>query len=190
MKRTRNRKCRHCEELFRPDPRNVRHQHYCSKSECRRASKQASQRRWLGKAANRGYFRGVANFERVRAWREAHPGYWRRTAQKASTALQEDSLAQVVDSTDQSSTLTATALQDLLSAQPLVFIGLIAHLTGSTLQDDIAVTGQRFRQLGYDILTGAAAGAEGACDAKTPAGPYASAPDPPSVQLGRSTPGA
>ena len=65
MKRTRRRKCRHCRELFRPDPRNVHHQRYCSKSECRRASK----------AANRDHFRGVANLERVRAWRAAHPGY-------------------------------------------------------------------------------------------------------------------
>ena len=47
------RKCRHCGQLFRPDPRNLRHQRYCSAKECRRVSKAASQRRWLAKAENR-----------------------------------------------------------------------------------------------------------------------------------------
>jgi hypothetical protein len=143
----------------------------------------------LGKAANRDYFRGAANVARVRAWREAHPGYWRRTVHKTRSGLQEDSLAQAVDSTEQSSTFMGPALQDLLAEQPFVFIGLIAHLTDSVEQDEIALTGRRFRQLGHDILTGAVTGTEGARDAKTPTGPYASAPDPPAVQLGRPTPG-
>ena len=51
MSTRRRRKCRNCGQLFRPDPRNVRHQRYCSASACRRASKAASQRRWLSKAA-------------------------------------------------------------------------------------------------------------------------------------------
>ena len=58
MTKRRRRKCRHCGHLFRPDPRNVRHQRYCSAQVCRRASKAASQGRWLAKAANRDYFRG------------------------------------------------------------------------------------------------------------------------------------
>ena len=53
------RKCRHCGQVLRPDPRNVRHQRYCSAPACRRASKAASQRRWLAKEANRDYFRGT-----------------------------------------------------------------------------------------------------------------------------------
>ena len=57
MSRRTRRKRRHCGQLFRPDPRNVRHQRYCSAPACRRASKAASQRRWLAKAANRDYFR-------------------------------------------------------------------------------------------------------------------------------------
>ena len=61
------RKCRHCAQLFRPDPRNALHQRYCSAPACRRASKAASQRRWLAKAANRDYFRGPELVARVRA---------------------------------------------------------------------------------------------------------------------------
>ena len=169
MKRYRRRKCRHCGELFLPDPRNLRHQHYCSKPECRRASKAASQRRWLSKPANRDYFRGPANVQRVRAWRDAHPRYWQRAGPQTRTALQEDSLSQPVESTKESTTLPSAALQELLCAQPVVLIGLIANLTGTTLQEHIAQTGRRLQQLGQDILTGGHA-ATGGDDAKTSIG--------------------
>lgn len=43
-------------------------------------------------------------------------------------------------------------LQYLIISQPVVFIGILAHLTGSTLQDDIVQTGQKLRQLGADLL--------------------------------------
>ena len=39
------RRCKCCRKLFRPDPRNRRHQHYCSGTACRAASKAASQAR-------------------------------------------------------------------------------------------------------------------------------------------------
>ena len=78
MTTRRRRKCRHCGQLFRPDPRNLRHQRYCSAKECRRASKAASQGRWLAKAENRDYFRGPEQVARVRTWRAAHPGYGRK----------------------------------------------------------------------------------------------------------------
>ena len=135
MKRHRRRKCRHCRELFLPDPRNLRHQHYCSKPACRRASKAASQQRWLRKAENRDDFRGPANVQRVRAWRGAHPGYWQRAGPQAESALQADSLAQAIEAAKESPTLIDAALQDLLCAQPYVLIGLIANLTGTRLQE-------------------------------------------------------
>jgi len=182
MKQHRRRKCRYCLDLFDPDPRNLRHQHYCSKPACRKASKADSQRRWLGKAQNRDYFRGAANVARVQAWRAAHPGYWKRPRPQKEIALQEDSLAQLTEKKQQSATLFDLALQDLLCAQPLVLIGLIANLTGSALQEDIAQTGLRLQQLGQDILSGQSA--EGAHDAKTSIGPLTGAPGPPAVQLG------
>lgn len=154
MKRTRRRKCRHCLELFRPDPRSRHHQRYCSKAPCRQASKAASQRRWLKKPTNRDYFRGPAHVERVRAWRAAHPGYWRSGALRRR-ALQEDSLTQGTEREGKTGFLVASPLQELSSAQPLVLMGLIAHLTGSALQDDIALSARGFRQLANDILSGA-----------------------------------
>ena len=72
------RKCKHCRSFFAPDPRNVRHQRYCAQPACRQASKAASQRRWHQQPHNRDYFRGPTQVERVRQWRQAHPGYWRR----------------------------------------------------------------------------------------------------------------
>lgn len=70
----RRRKCLNCAALYRPDPRNLRHQRYCSELACRRASKAASQRRWWAKGSNCDYLRGPEHVERVRAWPATHPG--------------------------------------------------------------------------------------------------------------------
>ena len=74
MTRRRQRKCRHCGQLYEPDPRNGRRQRYCSQPACRQASKAASQARWRASPKGRDYFRGSANVLRVQAWRKAHPG--------------------------------------------------------------------------------------------------------------------
>src|SRR5690606_38234281 len=136
MKKKRRRKCPHCRELFRPDPRNRHHQRYCSKPSCQRASKAASQRRWLDKPANRGYFRGAAHVERVRGSRAQHPRSSRRPVQ-ATDPLQEVISAQATESAQESGFLAEPPLQDLSAARPLVLTGLIAHLTGAALQEDI-----------------------------------------------------
>lgn len=179
-------KCVNCHQAFRPEPRNAWHQRYCGASACRAASKAASQRHWLAKPENREYFRGPEHVERVRAWRQAHPGYSRRasaspsppspaaTASAApsgsamsvaplSTALQDVVLTQVPAAQGESGqqaaleTAAPAALQDFLQHQPVVLIGLLAHLSASTLQDDIAQAGQRLLQLGHDVLGGARA---------------------------------
>lgn len=152
MSQQRRRKCRHCGELLRPDPRNLRHQRFCSKPPCRRASKAESQRRWLAKPDNRDYFRGPENVERVRAWRTTHPGYWRRSSPNTRSTLQEHSLAQAADNPNESASLTNAPLQELSRAQPLVLMGLIAQLTGATLQEDIASASRRLQHLANDIL--------------------------------------
>lgn len=152
MSQQRRRKCRHCGTLFRPDPRNLRHQRFCSKPPCRRASKAESQRRWLAKADNRDYFRGAENVERVRAWRSAHPRYWRRSSPSPRSALQEHSLTQATDNHHESVPLMNTPLQELSHAQPLVLMGLIAQLTGATLQEDIVLASRRLQHLANDIL--------------------------------------
>jgi hypothetical protein len=78
------------------------------------------------------------------------------------------------------------ALQDSFFMQPTLFVGLIAHLTGLSLQDDIAMTARRLQQLGRDILCGSTPQPGGIPDAQTPhfvdQTPTGSQP----VQLGRS----
>ena len=160
MIKRRRRKCLNCRQLFRSDPRNVRHQRYCSQAECRGASKAASQRRWCDKAENRDYFRGPDQVARVQQWRVQHPGY-RRKSPLVSRALQDHLSPQVVDKSRESGLLVSAALQEVLSAQPFVLIGLIAHLTDATLQDDIVFQAHRLHQLARDVLN------QGVCHAQT-----------------------
>ena len=118
MTRERRRKCHHCQQLYRPDPRDRWHQRYCAAPACRQASKAASQGRWRASPKGRNYFHGSANLIRVQAWRKAHPGYWRRHRRKPR-ALQDHCAAQVLVPPEDKPTLNPRALQDLLTTQGL-----------------------------------------------------------------------
>ena len=145
MARGRRRKCKCCRRLFRPDPGNRRHQRYCSAPRCKRASKTASQARWLARAENQDYFRGPVHLARCQAWRARHPSYWR-------TASKDVPSPQAVDPVGKTGVFAHTPLQDLATAQPAVLIGLIAHLVGTPLQDDLVRATHRLLRLGQDIL--------------------------------------
>ena len=151
MRKSRKPKCRHCKQLFRPDPRDVDRQKYCSEPACRRASKAASQKKWLEKPENQDYFQGTDNTTRVQQWRKGHPGYWRKRHGKPKV-LQETSAEEPATKQDVTQQLQNHALQELLRVQPLVFLGLLAQLGGSPLQDNIVSLGRRLQQLGQDIL--------------------------------------
>jgi len=151
MRKSRKPKCAHCKQLFRPDPRNVKRQKYCSRPECRKASKAASQKKWLEKPENHDYFQGIDNMFRVQQWRKEHPGYWRKRPSKPEP-LQETLSPNSVEKQDVTKELPNHALQELLGAQPLVFLGLLAQLGGSPLQDNIVSLGRRLQQLGQDIV--------------------------------------
>jgi hypothetical protein len=47
MAKAGQRKCLCCKGLFDPDPRNINRQRYCSNTDCRLASKLASQAAWF-----------------------------------------------------------------------------------------------------------------------------------------------
>lgn len=151
-KRLRKRICQHCKELYLPDYRNRHHQRYCYKPECRLASKKASQQKWLDSNKGAGYFQGSRNVEHVKQWRKAHPGYWKRNMSNKKNALQEDCFSQHKSNQGDTCKLKKDALQDICSSQLPLLLGVIANLTGNTLQDDIAKTSRRFINLGYDIL--------------------------------------
>ena len=134
MRKIRRRRCLCCQELFRRDPRTHTQQKYCSKPQCKAASKRASQQRWLNKPENHGYFCGPQRVSRVQAWRAAHPDYWQAVVKKkkrplqetkkrqpieglekkAGLPLQETSFEQGIDLPDQNGTLPTTALQDVM----------------------------------------------------------------------------
>ena len=149
------RKCVHCHVFFKPDPRSKGRQTFCSLTDCRQASKKASQKKWLQKPQNQHYFSGPENVQRVRLWRGKNPGYSKRSqiASSAPKPLQDSLIAQDTENKEETEILKQDPLQDLLMAQPSVLIGLIAHLTGSTLQDDIVRSGQKLQELGEDFLS-------------------------------------
>src|ERR1019366_8230502 len=148
--RSRRRKCRCCHQLYDPDPRSRHHQAYCAQPQCRKASKAASQRRWLESDKGRDYFRGPANLHRVRAWRLEHPGYARKQP-KPPGALQEDCPPQTVAPHEVKPSLSQDALQEMIITQGLLLTGFIAHYTGSALQENIDPTLHRLIRLGQQI---------------------------------------
>lgn len=150
MGKRKKKKCCHCGSLFVPNPRIKDRQCYCSKVDCQRASKTESHKKWLNKSCNRNYFSGPDHVRRVQEWRTKNPGYWKRP--RKAIALQDEISPQPIETTGDNGQIATTALQDLLLSQQPVFIGLIAQLTGSALQDEIASTLLRMQQSGQDIL--------------------------------------
>ena len=150
-------KCLKCNEFFDPDCRNLGRQHYCSEPDCRRASKAAAQAAWLAKPQNSDYFCDPSHVTRVQAWRAAHPGY-SRSGRKVSPALQDTLPLQAIDSIEEThhrgeipETPEIPALQDTLAPLEPMLTGLIAHVFGFALQDDIDQIKVRLVQLGSDI---------------------------------------
>jgi len=129
----RRRRCLCCRKLFGRDPRSGRRQKYCSEPECRAASKQSSQRRWLRKRENHEYFCGEQHVDRVQAWRAQNPGYWRKSPLNGEP-LQEMILAQPLDLNKKSGSL---ALQEMSAGQTTDPIEKSGSLRGFALQDSM-----------------------------------------------------
>jgi hypothetical protein len=113
----------------------------------------------------------------VQAWRLTHPGYSKAPLQDTPppaisapqqievTSLQEPlqermaapagTAIQISCNAPAPAEISAEApLQDIWTSQPLVLIGLIAHIWDSPLQDVIAPAMARLYQLGLDIQGG------------------------------------
>lgn len=202
------RTCLNCGERFTPDRRNRRHQRYCSAPACKAASKRASQARWLALPENHDYHCGPQAVARVQAWRAAHPGYSQHPRKPAPSpaeipAIPAEAADTVLSQVTRPNALLSpsaaipekrscnardlspgTPLQDFLSAQPIVLVGLIAHLWGSALQEDIVSAVSRLIELGQDIQGGRHEYGEAALEPRTPA------PDAGAFQLARPPPGA
>jgi hypothetical protein len=136
------RKCCHCEVWFRPHPRIAAHQRHCLAPPCRAASKCSSQRKWQRK--NPGYFHGEAYVRKVQAWRQAHPGYWRRGAGPGEApALQDVIPTQTVgeESVDALRNRLcqeiSLPLQEIVLAQGHALVGLASMISGEALQESL-----------------------------------------------------
>jgi hypothetical protein len=188
--------CQNCKRVFHPDHRNVTRQRFCSKPECRHASKVDSQHRWRHKPDNLDYFKGSVHVERVQQWRREHPGYWRRQAPEADKrpdALQETLMAQEMETQplrEEVEQPAQDALQDSFFLQPTVLVGLIAQISGLALQEDIALMARRLQQLGRDILESSPHATGGSPDAQTPDLFGPATPRAAAVQLGGSALGS
>jgi hypothetical protein len=184
--------CLHCKEFFVPNRRNWWHQKYCTKPECRKASKAQSQRRWLSKPENRDAFGGSANVERVRQWRAKNPDYWKRQAKTAGT-LQELVPTQAAENKEVVETTSALPLQDFVASQDPMVLGLIAHLVDSPLQDVVEQAARRLLQKGQSILdmrSGMKPKGNPYADKETSAVPGTAPKSSGPVQLGGPSPGA
>jgi len=113
-------------------------------------SKQASQARWLESAKGKAYHHGDAGLHRVREWRAANPGYWRRKgAPSAASAGAACDLRELLAVFQRE---TCDALQDSWPPHVVALVGMLARLgrhgEGPALQDAIA------RELREIMVTG------------------------------------
>ena len=161
MSVTEPRNCLHCTRLFDPDYRHRHNQFYCTKPACKQVRQAANLQRWRERPENQDFWRARWNIERVQAWRMAHPEYWKRAKRKhgagRGVALQNlMKSAQVSDDKlDSGGTVgdcvTKRVLVDLKRQDP-VLVGLIAQLTGDTLQNAIYQTTARLYEKGQAVM--------------------------------------
>ena len=120
-KRTRRRRCKSCDELYKPDPRHLKRQKFCPEPACKAASKKHSQQKWLNKPENRDHFSGPEHITRVQAWRQDNPDYWKRgkSSKKPSLiedALQEMKIGKTIAGKGSSIDLIQISLQDIIES--------------------------------------------------------------------------
>lgn len=153
-------KCLHCNEIHLCEPRNRGRQRSCPEPACRRAAKAKGQREWLLRPENEDYFRGAGNCERVRQWRKAHPGYWRKKTPAPKGALQDPLVPQKRSQGIDNESIELQNLpgalqegwQESCHLQPALLVGLVSFLTGNALQEDIALSVRSLLERGKDIL--------------------------------------
>lgn len=195
MKSAKSRLCLWCAEAFDVDRRNVLRQKYCSAPGCQKASKKASQARWLSRPENADYHKGPVAAARVAEWKKANPELVAGQRARKAAVVQDICIAQAIELKRELSIFADTAesspgpesavVQDFIIVQPLVVIGLIAHFFNILVQEDMVSTTRRLQQLGEDIANGR--GPDDCVQKGDLSG--ASAARAGAVQLGRSAPG-
>ena len=142
-------KCQNCAGFYVPDVRNAGRQKYCQKPECRKRSKVVAQAKWRGTPGNKDV---DDDQRRVREWRAANPGYWRRKGSRGVVALRDLLNPQLAISKQEAKQDEPVALQDLLKSQDPLVLGLVMHVADIALRDDIAGMAQRLITKGRAIM--------------------------------------
>ena len=163
-------KCRCCHEFFSPSKYARERQRFCAREGCRKASKAQAQRRWQDKPQNRDYFCGATHVERVRRWREQHPGYSRRPKRSlAEEPLQDLAPPQKAAREELAQELVPPPaggsprepeggapgrppLQDLALGEHPLIVGLISMFTGEALQETVADVARGLVERGRRVL--------------------------------------
>lgn len=103
---------------------------------------------------NGTYHSGRKNTDRVKEWRQAHPGYWRKRVRENGSRSQEKHTRFTLESVLAEFALqdTYTALQDSWHPQVVALLGIIGLLRGSALQDIIARDLREIMIAGHAIL--------------------------------------
>jgi hypothetical protein len=128
-KQPRKKRCRFCRELFNPGPRAGSRQVSCSRPECQKARKKASQDHWV--AQNPGYFKGL--YRNTKRWLKEHPGYLaeyrRRNPQKVALDNERRRIRR------KAAREAAADIQDSISLEPAVTKALSPFLPASSRAD-------------------------------------------------------
>lgn len=132
-RRRKQRRCAHCGKVFVVDPRIGGRHRYCAAVDCLRASHLSAQRKWRDSPKGKDYFRGWQNVERVRLWRQEHPGYGRRVKRgygEVSAVLAAE--------------LRRISLQDSIDPRVALLVGLISKVSNLALQDLLGAAGRHY----------------------------------------------
>ncbi len=149
------RKCHNCGSLYRPDARAKGHQRYCKKPECKAASKQKSQAKWVAK--NPTYFTGGGSTERSRVTR-ANQKAKRQNAQAAPPKSSDDDILTIDnEGVNWISSLVASASvqQEMIGVNSrfiALIIGMLCMVSGCMQQEEIGLAYEKMLFLGQEVL--------------------------------------
>ena len=142
--------CACCGRSFQPEPRAAGRQRFCALTRCRKASRRLTKSRWMARPCNAFYNSGPEPLQRVRDWRKAHPGYWKR---KPRQQTEPESIAILLTVLDEFALRnTCGALQIPWPPQLVVLLGLVARLQGTALRSTIAEEVRANMLAGYALL--------------------------------------
>lgn len=95
--------------------------------------------------------------ERVREWRLAHPGYWKRRSKEEEAPLQNAMKLPGIadppaDSVGLDGECATKRIAALLREQSPVVVGLIVQMTGCTLQNAILEVAEKLFEKGRAVM--------------------------------------